>query len=153
MYVWHAAINRHLCFTRSNVPPWKHTLQMPGDRLPICGGSSIMATAAALAASLMTCAFTGGDGIESIYSNEMKTMGCVHWYTQLHTHIRRCRPECSLVAVASNPYRSLQPSFHDLGPPSPLSSSPAAPAVHIMYVVMQYTMQCYELGDQITRYR
>ena len=151
--MWHDAISRHFCFTRSSVPPWNHTLQMPGERLPICGGSSIRAAAAALEASLMTCAFTGGDGIESICRPTTRKRWSGHWYTQLLTHIRRCRPGCSLVAVASNPYRSLQPSFHDLVRSVPLSSSPAAPVVHIMYVVMQYTMQCYQSGDQITRYR
>ena len=57
---------RHLCLTRSNVPPWNTILQMPGDRLPISGGDSRIATAAAFAASLMTWVLTGGGGIESL---------------------------------------------------------------------------------------
>ena len=58
-----------------------------------------------------------------------------HGYTQMLTYIRRCRPVCSLAAVASSRSRSPPPSLSDLSVmPVAVSSSPA-PAVHIIWVL------------------
>ena len=58
-----------------------------------------------------------------------------HGYTQMLTYIRRCRPACSLAAVASSRSRSPPPSLSDLPVLSAAVSSSPAPAVHIIWVL------------------